>query len=200
MNWIVQNLWLIPALPLLAAGINALAKQKSKRLSASMAIGSMALSFLLAVWAFAHVLLLRGSGQVTQQVFNFRWFQFGNDWLSLGWVLNPLTAVMLVMVTFVGLLIFIFSVGYMEHDENFTRFFCFLALFAAAMLGEQPATAVHVLGDRGPHLIPPDRFLVLQAKRCGCRKEGVHYDAHWRSSLLPRDGLALLSNGHLAVL
>ena len=135
MNWIVQNLWLIPALPLLAAGINALAKQKSKRLSASMAIGSMALSFLLAVWAFAHVLLLRASGQVTQQVFNFRWFQFGNDWLSLGWVLNPLTAVMLVMVTFVGLLIFIFSVGYMEHDENFTRFFCFLALFAAAMLG-----------------------------------------------------------------
>ena len=42
---------------------------------------------------------------------------------------------MLVMVTFVGLLIFIYSVGYMEHDENFTRFFCFLALFAGAMLG-----------------------------------------------------------------
>jgi NADH-quinone oxidoreductase subunit L len=42
---------------------------------------------------------------------------------------------MLVMVTLVGLLIFIFSVGYMAHDENFTRFFCFLALFAAAMLG-----------------------------------------------------------------
>jgi NADH-quinone oxidoreductase subunit L len=38
-------------------------------------------------------------------------------------------------VTFVGLLIFIYSVGYMAHDENFTRFFCFLALFAAAMLG-----------------------------------------------------------------
>jgi NADH-quinone oxidoreductase subunit L len=50
-------------------------------------------------------------------------------------VLDPLTAVMLVMVTFVGLLIFIYSTGYMEHDENFTRFFCFLALFAGAMLG-----------------------------------------------------------------
>jgi NADH-quinone oxidoreductase subunit L len=135
MNWIVNNLWLIPALPLAAAGISALAKQKSKVLSASLAIGSMALSFLLAVWAFAHVLLLRSSGQATQQVFNFPWFQFGNDWLSLGWVLNPLTAVMLVMVTFVGLLIFIFSVGYMEHDENFTRYFCFVSLFAAAMLG-----------------------------------------------------------------
>ncbi len=40
------------------------------------------------------------------------------------------------MVTFVDLLIFIFeAIGYMEHDENFTRFFCFLALFASAMLG-----------------------------------------------------------------
>jgi NADH-quinone oxidoreductase subunit L len=39
------------------------------------------------------------------------------------------------MVSFVSLLIFIFSVGYMAHDENFTRFFCFMSLFAAAMLG-----------------------------------------------------------------
>src|SRR5881296_702802 len=42
---------------------------------------------------------------------------------------------MVMMVTFVGLLIFIYSIGYMAHDENFTRFFCFLSLFAAAMLG-----------------------------------------------------------------
>jgi len=135
MNWIVRNLWLVPVLPLMAAGISALAKQKSRALAASLAIGSMACSFMLSAWAFAYVLSLRGSGELTQQVFNFRWFQFGNEWLSLGWVLNPLTAVMLVMVTFVGLLIFIFSVGYMENDENFTRFFCFLALFAGAMLG-----------------------------------------------------------------
>jgi NADH-quinone oxidoreductase subunit L len=135
MNWIVRNLWLIPVLPLLAAGISALAKQKRRTLAASLAIGSMAISFILSASAFAHVLALRSSGELTQQVFNFHWFQFGNEWLSLGWVLNPLTAVMLVMVTFVGLLIFIFSVGYMEHDENFTRFFCFLALFAGAMLG-----------------------------------------------------------------
>src|SRR5207247_176057 len=59
----------------------------------------------------------------------------GDGWLRLGWVLDPLTAIMLLMVTFVGGLIFIYSVGYMAHDENFTRFFCFLSLFAAAMLG-----------------------------------------------------------------
>jgi NADH-quinone oxidoreductase subunit L len=55
--------------------------------------------------------------------------------MDLGWVLDPLTAIMLVMVTFVGMLIFIFSIGYMEHDPNFMRFFCFLALFASGMLG-----------------------------------------------------------------
>jgi NADH-quinone oxidoreductase subunit L len=135
MNWIVRNLWLVPVLPILAAGISALAKRKSRVLAASLAIGTMALSFLLSVWAFAHVLWLRSNGEATLQVFNFRWFQFGNEWLSLGWVLDPLTAVMLVMVTFVGLLIFIYSVGYMAHDDNFMRFFCFLALFAGAMLG-----------------------------------------------------------------
>ncbi|MHB1023718.1 MAG: NADH-quinone oxidoreductase subunit L [Acidobacteriaceae bacterium] len=135
MTWIVQNLWLVPALPILAAGISALAKQRNRRLTASLAIGSMAVSFFLSLWAFAHVLLLSGQGEEARQVVNFRWFQFGSTWLKLGWVLDPLTAVMLVMVTFVGLLIFIYSVGYMAHDDNFSRFFCFLALFAGAMLG-----------------------------------------------------------------
>ena len=69
----------------------------------------------------------------------------GGEWLKLGWVLDPLTAVMLVMVTFVGLLIFIYSMGYMAHDENFTRFFCFLSLFAAAMLGVVIANSLLLL-------------------------------------------------------
>jgi NADH-quinone oxidoreductase subunit L len=68
-------------------------------------------------------------------VFSFPWIQFGGQWMDIGWVLDPLTAIMLVMVTFVGMLIFIFSVGYMAHDQNFMRFFCFLALFASGMLG-----------------------------------------------------------------
>jgi NADH-quinone oxidoreductase subunit L len=127
---IVSILWLIPALPILAAGIIALLKQRSRILAASLAIGAMAASLLLSLCAFAHTLSTPGIA-----VHNFRWLQFGDQWLSLGWLLDPLTAVMLVMVTFVGLLIFIYSIGYMEHDENFTRFFCFLALFAGAMLG-----------------------------------------------------------------
>jgi NADH-quinone oxidoreductase subunit L len=133
--WIVRNLWLIPALPLLAAGFIALLTQKRRAIAAGLAIGSMFVSFLLAICAFSHMLTLRAHGVSELQVFNFRWLEFGHQWLSLGWMLDPLTALMLLMVTFVSLLIFIFSVGYMAHDENFTRFFCFLALFAGAMLG-----------------------------------------------------------------
>ena len=140
MTWIVQNLWLIPALPILAAGISALLKQRSRIPAASLAIGSMALSFLLSLCAFAQTI-----ANPAIQIFNFRWFQFGNEWLQLGWMLNPLTAVMLVMVTFVGLLIFIYSAGYMDHDENFARFFCFLALFAGAMLGVVIANSLLLL-------------------------------------------------------
>jgi NADH-quinone oxidoreductase subunit L len=127
----VNNLWLIPVLPLLAAGILALAKQKRRRLAATLAVGAMAVSFVLSTIAFVATLSQHG----THAVFNFPWLQFGETTLRLGLVLDPLTGCMIVMVTFVGTLIFIFSIGYMAHDENFTRFFCFLSLFAAAMLG-----------------------------------------------------------------
>src|SRR3954470_3950501 len=135
MSWIVQNLWLIPVLPVVAAGLTAIAPQRKRVYACSLAIGSMVLSFLLSAVALVHVFGLTGGGTESREVFNFRWFQLGSEWLQLGWVLDPLTAVMLAMVTFVGTLIFIYSVGYMAHDENFTRFFCFLSLFAGAMLG-----------------------------------------------------------------
>jgi NADH-quinone oxidoreductase subunit L len=134
MTWIVRNLWLIPALPLLAAGLSALAKQRQRTFAASLAVVSMSGSLVLSLWAFSHTLLHAGSNG-SAQYFNFNWFQIGESWQQLGWILDPLTSVMLVMVSFVGLLIFIYSIGYMAHDENFTRFFCFLSLFAAAMLG-----------------------------------------------------------------
>ena len=139
--WIVQYLWLIPALPLLAAGVSALLKQRHRISAASLAIGSMGLAFLLSCAAFSETL----GAHVGRQYHNFDWFVLGETTLKLGWVLDPLTAVMLVMVTFVGLLIFIYSLGYMAHDDNFTRFFCFLSLFAAAMLGVVLANSLLML-------------------------------------------------------
>lgn len=142
MTWIVQHLWLVPVLPAFAAGLSALAKQRSRKFAASLAIGSISLSLLLSLCAFVHV-LRAGSGP--PEVVNFRWLQYGDTWLRLGWMLDPLTAVMLVMVSFVGLMVFIYSVGYMAHDNNFTRFFCFLSLFAAAMLGVVIANSLLLL-------------------------------------------------------
>lgn len=126
-----STLWLIPALPLLAAVLTTFVGKTQKSLASGLAIGGMAGAFLLSVKAFAAALGLHG----VPEVHNFLWLEYGETQMQLGWVLDPLSAMMLVMVTFVGALIFIFSVGYMAHDERYTRFFCFLSLFAAAMLG-----------------------------------------------------------------
>jgi NADH-quinone oxidoreductase subunit L len=134
-SWIGRILWVIPALPIVAAGIIALLRQPKRKLASSLAIGSLFLSLLLSLAAFADVLAGWMSGHAVRETVNFSWLTFGTSSVELGWVLDPLSAVMLVMVTFVGLLIFIYSTGYMAADENYTRFFCFLSLFAGAMLG-----------------------------------------------------------------
>src|ERR1035438_3838223 len=105
MDWIVQQLWLIPSLPLVAAGLSALAKQRQRRLAASLAIGSMVLALVLSCWAFVDALQHSNQGPVAREVVNFFWFQFGDPRVSdtalrLGWVLDPLAAVMLGMVSF----------------------------------------------------------------------------------------------------
>jgi NADH-quinone oxidoreductase subunit L len=138
-------LWLIPALPILASGAIAVMKQPLRRPAAGLAIGSLACSLLLSLVAFGHVVAGWASGHAVRETVNFSWLQFGTAHADLGWVLDPLAAVMLVMVCFVGLLIFIYSVGYMAHDENFTRFFCFLSLFAGAMLGVVIANSILLL-------------------------------------------------------
>jgi NADH-quinone oxidoreductase subunit L len=129
MESIIKYLWLMPTAPLVAAGIGALLPRGQRRLSAGLAIGAISFSFVLACVAFLATL---HAGRAAS---NFRWFDFGSTSVQLGWVLDPLGAIMAVMVTLVSLLIFIYSLGYMAKDQNFTRFFCFLALFAAAMLG-----------------------------------------------------------------
>jgi NADH-quinone oxidoreductase subunit L len=132
---IAKVLWLIPAVPIVASGVISLLKQPRCKAATVLSIGSLSFSLLLSLIAFAHVVVGWTHGAAVRETVNFIWFQFGSTTVDLGWVLDPLSSVMLVMVTFVGLLIFIYSIGYMAHDENYTRFFCFLSLFAGAMLG-----------------------------------------------------------------
>jgi NADH-quinone oxidoreductase subunit L len=142
---IAQWLWLVPAVPVVAAGVIALLKQPMRKLSSGLAIGSLGFSLLVALAAFGHVVSGWSHGNAVREVVNFSWIQVGTTHVELGWVLDPLAAVMLVMVTFVGLLIFVYSTGYMEHDQNYTRFFCFLSLFAGAMLGVVIANSILML-------------------------------------------------------
>ncbi len=120
---------------MLASGVIALLKQPRRKFASALATGSLGFSLFLSLIAFVHLVSVWAHGTVVRETVNFAWFHFGAARVDLGWVLDPLAAVMLVMVSFVGLLIFIYSVGYMAHDENFTRFFCFMSLFAGAMLG-----------------------------------------------------------------
>ncbi len=142
---IAQILWLIPAVPIVASGVIALMKQPARKVASTLAIGSLAVSLLLALVAFGHVLTGWSHGFSVRETVNFTWLQMGTGTVDLGWVLDPLSAVMAVMVTLVGLLIFIYSTGYMAHDENYTRFFCFLSLFAGAMLGVVIANSLLLL-------------------------------------------------------
>ena len=141
MTLTVQNLWLIPTLPLLAAAITTFLPDRARGMAAGMAIAALTLSFLFSCCALMTAL----ADPAAHAVANFEWFDLGSGAVTLGWLLDPLTAFMCVMVTFVGTLIFIFSTGYMKEDANYKQFFCFLSLFAAAMLGLLVANSLLLL-------------------------------------------------------
>ena len=63
------------------------------------------------------------------------WLSFGGATIQMGLLVDPLTAVMLVVVTSISLLIQVYSVGYMKGDPGFARYFAYMSLFTASMLG-----------------------------------------------------------------
>jgi NADH-quinone oxidoreductase subunit L len=144
---------LLPALPLLAFLLIVLWTHDSKKISAGLAVGGIALSWLLSwVIVFSSIdveALAKAPFVVIRQ-----WLLAGTTRQAFGFALDPLAALMLFMVPFVCFLIFVYSVGYMgvgkkagEHDERgipaepghadplSSRFFAYIALFAMAMIG-----------------------------------------------------------------
>src|SRR6266550_4566391 len=140
-SWIVSNLWLIPAVPLMASFFILILANSRRRTAAALAILGQIAALALSITAFLPTLAAPGF----RSVHNFTWFTFGDQALRLGWVLDPLAAAMMVMITLVGLCIFIFSVGYMAGDKNFTRFFAYLSFFSGAMLGVVIANSLLLL-------------------------------------------------------
>jgi NADH-quinone oxidoreductase subunit L len=139
--WIVTNLWLIPAVPLAASLVILSLANSRRKTAAAIAVASQVVALALSILALLPTLQTPGF----RAVHNFTWFTFGEQALRIGWVLDPLAAAMLIMIAMVGLCIFIFSVGYMADDKNFTRFFAYLSFFSGAMLGVVIANSLLLL-------------------------------------------------------
>jgi len=131
--------WIIPVFPFLAFLIIVLFTQGNRKLSHSLSIGSMVLSWLVG-WGVVFSAISTphlGEHPVHKSV---PWFETGTTVFEIGYWIDPLMAIALFMVPFVCLMIFIYAVGYMgygtdEVDPNYSRFFAYIALFATGMLG-----------------------------------------------------------------
>ena len=125
------NLWLIPILPLAGAAINGFFGKKSSR----QAVTAVALFFSGAAFAMALWVAVRFSSlSLPYQEFLAHWIRSGNFTADFAFYLDQLSLVMLLVVTGVGFLIHIYSVGYMWEDPSYYRFFGYLNLFMFFML------------------------------------------------------------------
>jgi NADH-quinone oxidoreductase subunit L len=140
----LAHIWTIPLYPLVGAALMlCLGRKLSKPVINAICVGSVAISFFFSGGAFL-VLVARPASQRVAQVILFEWVPAGTyhlqsgalgsfvaDW---GFLLDPLSAVMILVVTGVGLLIHIYSTGYMAHEGGYYRFFGYLNLFMFSML------------------------------------------------------------------
>src|SRR5882672_9604843 len=125
---------MIPALPLAAVLLNLLIGDRlGRRGTAWLACGAIALAFLASLSVVFHLASLpQASRQIVETAYT--WMKVGDFSADVGFLLDPLSSVMILVVTGVGFLIHVYSVGYMSHDPSFRRFFLYLNLFMFAML------------------------------------------------------------------
>jgi len=140
-SWITTNVWLIPAAPLVASILILAFGKAARRAAAAVAILGQIAALTMSIFAFVPTLHSHGFRAIQ----NFTWFTFGEQILRIGFVLDPLAAAMLMMIALVGLCIFVFSIGYMAEDKNFSRFFAYLSFFSGAMLGVVVANSLLLL-------------------------------------------------------
>jgi NADH-quinone oxidoreductase subunit L len=125
------NLWLIPVLPLAGAAINGfLGKKSSREGVTTVALLFSGAAFAMALWVAAHF----SSLLLPYHEFVAHWIRSGNFSADFSFYLDQLSLVMLLVVTGVGFLIHIYSVGYMWDDPSYYRFFSYLNLFMFFML------------------------------------------------------------------
>ena len=137
-------IWLIPLVPGIGAALNGLVgvRSFSKRTAGLVATGAMAIAFLLSATAFIQLL---GSTERYYKVTVASWIPpipletangIGSFEVPWAFTLDPLSGMMLLVVTGIGFLIHVYSIGYIDHEPRggVARFFCYLNLFCFFML------------------------------------------------------------------
>ncbi len=94
------------------------------------AIAGVAIAFALSAWVLKLVVV---DGQ-TYNAQVYQWLQAGSLSLEVGFLIDALTAMMMVVVTFVSLMVHIYTIGYMHDDDGYSRFFSYISLFTFSML------------------------------------------------------------------
>jgi NADH-quinone oxidoreductase subunit L len=127
-------LWLVIALPALGAAVLLLGGRRTDKWGHWLGVGTVATSFVLSlIMFFGLVGRDAEERQVSQHLWT--WFTAGDYTVEFDLLYDQLSAVFLLLITGVGALIHLYSVGYMEHDDRRRRFFGYLNLFVASMLG-----------------------------------------------------------------
>ncbi|VAX19303.1 NADH-ubiquinone oxidoreductase chain L [hydrothermal vent metagenome] len=134
LTWGLENIWLVPILPLLGSIINGVfGRYLSKPVIGAVACGSTGFSFFVAILAFAGLISQNPAYRVYENVL-FTWIESGSFVAEAGIQLDPLSGVWLLIVTGVGFLIHVYSIGYMRHEDGYPRYFSYLNLFMFSML------------------------------------------------------------------
>lgn len=132
----IDLIWLIPLLPLAGFVVNGLGRNVLPKAAVGLVgSGTVLASFLLSCGVFSEVYAARqanSDASFTQPIFD--WFSVGSLDISLSFLVDPLSAIMLLIVTGIGFLIHVYSIGYMKADPGFGKFFAFLNLFVFFML------------------------------------------------------------------
>ena len=128
-----SSLWLLLAFPAAGAAILLLSGKRSNSWGPYLATGLTGASFVYGLIAFFH---LRSQDEAARQVSKhlFSWIPVGGFDVEAGLLYDPLSATFVLLITGVGFLIHVYSLGYMEHDPRKKTFFAYLNLFVAAML------------------------------------------------------------------
>ena len=129
-------IWTILLVPIGAFGLIALIVRpffnRYHRISGIVSVLAIAYSFVLSINLLQNMLV---NSSDMANLTGITWFQIGSFEIKFGLLINELTSIMLIVVTGISLLVQIYSIGYMSHDSGFSRYFSFISLFTASMIG-----------------------------------------------------------------